>query len=214
MNKTCSKCKDSKSLKYFNNDKKYSDGKYPSCKDCKKQVFLKYYQQNKDVLIKTRVEKHKQDLLKPEYRERHNKKCLEWSKMHDRSVYMRNYAKNKLKTDINFKLACNLRSRLYCALFKQKKSGSAVKDLGCSVDDLKIYLESKFQPGMTWENHGNRVGTWSIDHILPLSKFNLSKREELVVACHYTNLQPMWCIDNIRKSNKTAKVLTSCADSL
>ena len=86
------------------------------------------------------------------------------------------------------------------ALQKSYKKGSAVKDLGCSINFLKQYLESLFQPGMSWDNYG-RNG-WHIDHKKPLSKFNLSDREDLLRACHYTNLQPLWATDNIKKGNR------------
>jgi hypothetical protein len=85
-------------------------------------------------------------------------------------------------------------------LKKNAKSGSAVRDLGCSIEQLKQHLESKFQTNMSWNNYGPTG--WHIDHIIPLSKFNLSIREELLKACHYTNLQPLWAIDNICKGNK------------
>jgi hypothetical protein len=61
------------------------------------------------------------------------------------------------------------------------------------------HLESKFLPGMTWENRGVKPGQWSIDHIKPLSAFNLTDRMQLLEACHYTNLQPLWHSDNVRK---------------
>jgi hypothetical protein len=103
------------------------------------------------------------------------------------------------KVDINFKLSNSLRSRLWHALKDNQKTGSAVKDLGCSIGEFKLYLESKFQPGMTWSNYSYRG--WHIDHIVPISKFNLSSREELLKACHYTNLQPLWMQDNLKKGD-------------
>lgn len=110
------------------------------------------------------------------------------------------YIKNKKKTDIQFKLSCNLRARLHSAINGNYKSGSAVKDLGCSIKELKQYLESKFLPGMTWDNWA--LDGWHIDHIKPLSDFDLTDRQQFLEACHYTNLQPLWATDNLSKSDK------------
>jgi hypothetical protein len=112
------------------------------------------------------------------------------------------YVKNKLNTDPNWKLRALLRHRLYIALHGNHKSGSAVRDLGCSVEFLKNYLESKFQPEMTWDNWSPKG--WHIDHIKPLSLFDLTDREQLLKACHYTNLQPLWAKDNLIKGTKVA----------
>ena len=65
----------------------------------------------------------------------------------------------------------------------------------------RIYLTTKFKPDMTWENYGQ----WHIDHIRPLSSFNLSDFSQLSTACHYTNLQPLWANENIRKGDKWQK---------
>lgn len=110
------------------------------------------------------------------------------------------YVKNRKKTDIQYKLSIILRCRLNKALKRNKKTGSAVKDLGCTIDELKTHLESKFQSGMTWDNW-SREG-WHIDHIKPLASFDLTDKEQLLIACHYTNLQPLWAKDNIAKGNK------------
>lgn len=116
--------------------------------------------------------------------------------------YRRDYVLNRLKNDPIYKLRFSLRSRLRVAIGGNYKSGSAVRDLGCSIEELKLYLESKFQPGMTWENHGK----WHIDHVIPLSMFDLTIRDQLLKACHYSNLQPLWAKDNIIKSNKVSQV--------
>lgn len=112
------------------------------------------------------------------------------------------YTKNRMKTNINFRLGIILRSRFSKALKGNYKSGSAVKDLGCSISEFKIYIENLFTEGMTWENYGRGVGKWTIDHIYPISKVDLSIREELLKVCHYTNLQPMWFIENCSKRDK------------
>jgi len=58
-------------------------------------------------------------------------------------------------------------------------------------------LEHQFKEGMNWDNQGK----WHIDHIIPLSSGNTE--EEIIKLCHYTNLQPLWAIDNMKKGSKT-----------
>lgn len=108
------------------------------------------------------------------------------------------YERSRRKNDPTFKVKQNLRTRLRKALQRGTKTGSAVRDLGCSIDELKTHLESQFQEGMSWENYGE----WHIDHIKPLAKFDLTDREQFLQACHYTNLQPLWADDNISKGDK------------
>ena len=109
--------------------------------------------------------------------------------------------KKKLKSDVVYKLRCTLRSRFISAFRHNYKSGSAIRDLGCTIVELKRYLEVKFQSGMTWDNWGRGKGKWNIDHILPLSRVDLSDRKQFLKVVHYTNLQPLWFIDNLKKSN-------------
>lgn len=113
---------------------------------------------------------------------------------------VRRYTNFKFKTNPQFKLKKNLRHRLRDAIKNETKVGSAVKDLGCTIEELKIYFEKQFVEGMTWENHGNHG--WHIDHIIPLSSFDLTDREQFLKACHYTNLQPLWAKDNLSKGSK------------
>lgn len=77
-----------------------------------------------------------------------------------------------------------------------------VQLLGCEWSAFIAHVESKFQPGMTWENHGLRG--WHFDHIRPLSSFDLTNEDELRKGCHYTNVQPLWAADNVRKGGKIA----------
>lgn len=123
-----------------------------------------------------------------EYQSRYRQENLE---------YFRISRKKRYHGDIQFKLASVLRSRI-SYLLKNSKSGSAVDDLGCSISELKFYLEGKFKDGMTWNNYGN----WHIDHIIPLTFFDLTNREQFLQACNYKNLQPLWAIDNIKKGTK------------
>jgi len=97
--------------------------------------------------------------------------------------------------------------------FGGKKSQHSWDYLGISVAGFREYMESKFLPGMSWENYGNPNGNhtdcWHIDHIRPLSSFGFDKitnseelESTLKAAWHYTNLQPLWGIDNIIKGDK------------
>lgn len=111
---------------------------------------------------------------------------------------IKNREKKYLKNNVNYLIAKRLRTRLYCAIKNNQKVGSAIKDLGCSVEELKVHLESKFQLGMTWDNYGE----WHIDHIKPLANYDLTNRIIFLELNHYTNLQPLWAEDNLQKKNK------------
>ncbi len=101
------------------------------------------------------------------------------------------------QTNVNARIAHNLRNRLWIALDRKKaiKGGSFNELIGCEVSFLIRYLEDKFKDGMNWDLRGQI----HIDHIKPLNSFNLKDSEEQRRAFHYTNLQPLWANDNIRK---------------
>lgn len=101
--------------------------------------------------------------------------------------------------DIQYHLQKVLRSRLKNAVRNGFKGGSAVRQLGCSIKELKIHLESKFSNNMSWDNYGK---IWHIDHIKPLAAFDLTAPEHVAIACHYTNLQPLLKEDNLSKRDK------------
>ena len=136
-----------------------------------------------------------------EYRKKNRKHILEMKKqyrLHNRdkiSKYLAEYNRKRRNTDIQFKIAKNIRSRIYDALKGNFKSGSGVQDLGCSITDFQEYFISKFTGRMSWGNYGE----WHIDHIVPLCSFDLTNREQFLKACHYTNLQPLWAEENLRK---------------
>lgn len=111
------------------------------------------------------------------------------------------YSKNRLSKDINFRLTKYLRSRLYSAIKNNQKLGSAVSDLGCTIEELRFYLEKSFTSLMTWDNYGD----WHIDHVRPLASFDLTNPKQFKEACHYTNLQPLWAEDNFKKSDNWEK---------
>jgi hypothetical protein len=120
-----------------------------------------------------------------------------------RNVALRKWSAKKQATDLNWRLTKNLRTRLWWALKKNAKSASTIGLLGCNtVEDFKIYLETLFEPGMNWDNYGNKQGQWSVDHIMPCAIFDLTKRKHQIRCFHFSNLRPMWHVDNLRKGAK------------
>ena len=147
--------------------------------------------------IKKQREKQKKRWLTKEYKDA-RRKWVDANRERINSKKLR-YHNMRLKDPV-YLLKRSIRNRFKAAIRNLCKSGSAVDNLGCSIDELKSYLESKFQPGMTWINYGK--GGWHIDHIKPLSSFDLTKIEELREACNYKNLQPLWAKDNLMKGSK------------
>ena len=169
-NKTCSICLKTKSIIDFNKNKYKKDGHRPECKICQSKKGKQYRLDNIDKLKQYRL---------------------------DNKYNINQYKKNKRETDINYRITCNLRTRIWGAIKNDYKSGSAVNDLGCGIEFFKSYIESKFEEGMTWDNWGRN--TWHLDHIRPLSSFNLLNREEFLIAVNYKNIKPMWFKDNLSK---------------
>lgn len=103
--------------------------------------------------------------------------------------------KERLKTDRMYLLSRRLRNRLYCALKTKnwKKHTKFALYIGCDSETLVNHIQVQFKDGMSWDNQGQ----WHIDHIIALD--SATTEEELHKLCHYTNLQPMWALDNIRK---------------
>lgn len=95
-----------------------------------------------------------------------------------------------------------IRNRVYQALFGTSKSARTLELLGCSIDELKSWLSGWFQPGMSWENHGD----WHIDHRRPCASFNLADPEQQKRCFHYLNLQPLWAKDNLSKGAKFSTI--------
>ena len=77
-----------------------------------------------------------------------------------------------------------------------QKNNKTFEVVGCTPEELKNHIESKFLVGMSWENQGD----WHIDHIIPLS--SAINEDEIIKLCHYTNLQPLWALDNMKKGSK------------
>jgi hypothetical protein len=197
MNKTCGECKINKSTDQFHKDSSKISGFTSYCKECKtlyrknnieqfRARKLKWYQKKK--LQKSLIPKQKK-IKDKNYKPAHKLKRKEKERL-------------QRQTDLNFRMLGNLRTRIYHAMKKDTKGKKTKELLGCSIQEFKIYLESKFREGMSWDNYG-KYG-WHIDHIIPCSMFDLTNFEQQQKCFHYSNLQPLWAIDNLKKYNKSS----------
>jgi hypothetical protein len=192
--KTCNKCGIEKLLSEFSKDVSKKDGIRNSCKQCAKEKYLSN-RENEIQRSKTYQRINREKVLKQKLI--HAKKYF--VENHDKiKEYQKKYKANRRKNDFLFKLADNMRTRVYRFLKKNEihKTNRTFDLVGCSPLELKKHLEEKFIDDMCWDNQGK----WHIDHITPLS--SAKTEEELYKLCHFTNLQPMWATDNIKKGSK------------
>jgi hypothetical protein len=150
-----------------------------------------YYHTNKEGVIKEYNKSNKKKAADKAYYQ-NNKK--------ERSEYQGKYKKQRRTADPAFKLIQNLRARHNNVL---KGNTSTTKGLGCDSTFFQNYISAQWTEGMSWDNYGVREGQWSIDHILPLTLY-YTQPELLQQLIHYTNMQPMWHVDNVRKGKKVA----------
>lgn len=207
--KKCVKCQIEKDLNDFSNNKAKKDGKCVYCRSCYTVVNREWRQNNpkQDKKIhnkwkKDNIKKVRKNSLKYYYRhkEERNKYSKQYRQKHKDKIRIKNraYTIKKYYSDINFRLTVLLRGRLWKAITRNSKQSSSLTLLGCTIDELKIHLEKQFTKGMTWKNYGK----WHIDHIKPCCSFDLTDFEQQKLCFHYTNLQPLWAKDNIRKNGK------------
>jgi hypothetical protein len=201
----CKMCSNKQSTLYNkkNKDKvdsikqKYVDNNKEKVVQSKKEWFdknpeykKKYYNKN----IQNILEKRKKN-----YRDNTEKK-IEYSKAYAKTYKDIINKKNKIRydTDVLYKLKSSMRSRLRSFLkTKQvKKQNGTFQIIGCTPEYLKEYIEKQFFSNMSWDNYG--LYGWHIDHIIPLS--SAKTEEEMYKLCHYTNLQPLWAEDNLKKN--------------
>ena len=159
-----------------------------------------YYFKNKEKVQKYNKlyrEKNKEELKKKKYK---------YYTSHKKEI--NEYKKNRYNKDLDYKLKVNLRIQMsrYIQLFNSQKTISAVKELGCSVEEFRLHLESLFHPhpitniSMTWENYGKKG--WHLDHIRPLASIKVTDEADLKEVFHYTNYQPSWAEVNLAKNSK------------
>ena len=232
--KVCSKCKEEKLFSEFHKGKQNKDGYNGSCKECNKKYNKEYYKKNnKQISIQGKKYRNKNvEKIKrrsEEYYKKNKKQINEynrfkWSKYYENNKesiiqknkeyrknnivefnsYTRKYNKKRRKIDSLYKMKTNLRTRTRAA-FKAKswsKNNTTQKMLGCDFETAHKHLEKQFIKGMNWNNQGE----WHIDHIIPLA--SAQTESELIKLCHYTNLQPLWAIDNLIKGATMPNVQT------
>lgn len=232
MEKMCRICGMPKYINEFHKKKGSPDGHRNECKECVKDIQKKYkeasgFKEKRSNYDKKRYEEKREDILerKKEYHFENRDKILKQKEIYrndpnnslkikeylenyrvehreEAREYANNYRKEfpekfyKYRNENPHIIAW--RSVLYSTLKRlgTSKQSSTIDMLGYSALQLKEHIESQFLPGMTWENHGE----WHIDHIHPVSKFS----EDALVSevCALDNLQPLWEVDNLSKSNK------------
>jgi len=204
--KQCIKCGQQKKFEDFHKQSASADGYKPWCKTCVKDYDRLHKSKNKQKIQQQQKE------YREKYRETLNQNRKKWglenpdkvalnTKKH-RDKYrdkINQKRRKKRHANINFKLRTVISNRIRMALARGSKNSSAYELTGCSWDELKIYLEKQFVDGMTWDNYGK----WHIDHIQPCCAFDLTKESDQKKCFHYTNLQPLWAIDNLKKSGKS-----------
>lgn len=112
------------------------------------------------------------------------------------------FYRDKRRTNVQYRLACNMRRLITYALTRNAGALRAARTfdlIGCTVSALRIHIESQFTEQMTWANYGS---VWHVDHRLPLSLFNLTDAKQQRIAFHFENLRPLLAAENIKKSDR------------
>ena len=222
MTKVCTKCNQEKELDAFNVQNGRSYNRSSNCKGCKAEYRKKnrkalqkrkadYYKENKAACIERSIrwyKENKQLTIERSAQRRINdpKGAAEYMSNYSKknkdelTIKKRQYIRKRRNEDKSFKIKSNISRRIHHALKGQNKSDHTTTLLGCTPDCAKAHVESQFSKGMSWDNYG--VHGWHIDHIIPCASFDLTDPEQQRKCFHYTNLQPLWAIENIKKGDK------------
>lgn len=144
----------------------------------------------------------KRKLIPQENKQKQKETTKQWKNNNKTKIneYNKVYFLERYKSDPIYKLKMMQRNRIRIGLKNLPKSSKTCELLGCSFIELKDYIEKQFSDGMNWSN----MGKWHIDHIIPLAAFDLSIEENQKIVFHYTNLQPLWAEENLKKGAKYA----------
>jgi len=185
----CTKCDIIKPFEDYTTQKAGFMGRKSQCRICDSK-YDKEYQSKTNV----RAKRDKSPEAK-EYRKQYIAGNKDWWRK-----YEREYKNSRRQEDMFFKIKGNLSSRLSKLINKKGQELNTQELIGCNRDIFLQHLESQFTEGMTWENYG--LKGWHVDHIMPISSYDLTNEDEVKKACHYTNLQPLWWQDNLEKGDK------------
>ena len=205
----CKICRKKYSKEYYNNNKKsliekqlkYIHSNHNKVLEHKKEHYKTY----KEKILKEKKEfyvKNRNSILekRKDYRKDNYDKICEYKKTYfqKNKNKFNEYYKLKYKNDNLYKIGKIIRRRVFdYVTLNYEKEIKTFDIVGCSSEFLKEYLEQKFTEGMSWDLMGQHI---HIDHIVPLSSANTE--EEIYKLCHYTNLQPLWAEDNLKKGSK------------
>jgi len=202
--KECYFCHNFKEFKDFNKCITGLYGFHNHCRSCQKIVRRNWYLKNRETeLLKgkeySKTEQAKEDRKRYWQKNKHIRgpKNNERRRLESVKIKIR-IQRNNWRLLPQNRIACSLRGRLRYALKNRDKLFTTETLIGCSFEFLVKYLESLWLPNMNWDNYGE----WHIDHILPCSSFDLTQEENQRKCFHYTNLQPLWGKENIKKGNK------------
>ncbi len=203
LTKRCSRCGKGKLLDAFS---KKLLGLNSICKKCDNAKAKQYYAQpkakEKRRKYRTRSEvreRTRENAAKPERKERKRKYDSQPEVKKRRREYFTEYSARRYKNDLCYRLRKLLSARIRDVLKGNTKAAKTIELIGCSAESLKLHLEKQFKKHMTWDNYG--LG-WHVDHIIPCDAFDLTDPDEQKRCFHYTNLQPLWAKQNIRKGTK------------
>lgn len=207
--KRCCHCKENKGLSEFCRNKSRKDGLNHRCKSCVKEYEAEHKEEKK--LCNHRCHLANKDEINARKKQRHLEHPEE-SKLSKKKSRLKNkdkirisnniYQKNRRKTDINFAVISYCRSIVRNALNSTPKYEHTMAYFMCSNKEFREHIEKQFESWMNWKNHGNGVGKWNIDHIIPISFFNILDPTELYMCCRYQNLRPISWEKNRAKSDK------------
>jgi len=193
MEKQCSFCRTLKPFSEFNRCSSRSDGKQAYCRDCCKIKKSEWYSENSE----------REKMAAKDWYAKNRDRSLETSRIYQQKnrdsirEYERQY-KRKRREDPRYRMIRRVRHRLWFGLKRlgKGKRARSFDIVGCSQNYFIKHIESQFSEGMSWENYGK----WHIDHIKPLA--TAKSENEATKLCHYTNLQPLWAKENLRKGAK------------